>query len=308
VARCVYDLSLVICTRNRAKQLRRCLDALARQDYDSQRWQLLIVDNGSADDTRLVARTFAASVPFHVAVVDERHKGQARARNTGVRAALAPIIAFTDDDCYAAPDYVTEVVRAFSSADRGVGYIGGRILLHDPTDAAETIRTDETPEEIAPGTLLRPGSLHGANMAFRRSVWDTIGGFDPRVGAGTRFSGDDIDFLCRASLAGYRGAYRPEPVVRHHHGRKPGHDVAVLHRQYARGRGAFYIARLLRSPMRPTVARRWYWHLRTQFHNHRFAELLIELIAAAEYTARHAWTNPLADRVRQDARLPEAEA
>lgn len=304
----IYDLSLIVCTRNRARQLPACLEALARQDYDPRRWQLIIVDNGSTDDTHAVAREFATRVLFHVVILDERLPGQSHARNAGMRAALAPLVAFTDDDCYAAPDFVRQIVDVFHAPGQLHGYAGGRILLHDPTDAPETIRPDAEPADLAPGTFLMPGVIHGANMAFRRSLWSAIGGFDVRLGPGTRFVCDDVDFLNRASLAGYHGAYRPEPVVRHHHGRKPGRDVDRLHQQYARGRGAYYAKGLLTKAGRDQVTRRWYWHLRTQWRRGRYRELLTELSAAGEFLLRYGWREaPVARTVGQSAR-PQAWA
>lgn len=277
-------LSVVVCTRNRAEQLATCLARLAEQDFNPLRWQLVLVNNASTDNTDFVVRQFATRVPFPVVLIDERVPGQSRARNTGIRASSAPVIAFTDDDCYVARDFVRCLVEAFER--QCVGFIGGRIVLHDPTDAEETIRPETEPEAIEPHTILAPGILHGANMAFRRSVWETIGGFDEGFGPGTPFVCDDIDFLCRASLAGYRGAYCPEPLVAHHHGRKPGPDVLALHHGYARGRGAYYMKLCLDPRVRRAAMRRWYWHLRTHLKRRRFRELAIELTAACSYLTR----------------------
>jgi GT2 family glycosyltransferase len=278
-------IAVIVCTRDRVAQLRRCLAALAEQDVSPACWELIVVNNGSRDDTSQAVTAFARTVPFRVVVVEESRPGQSRARNAGVSATCARIIAFTDDDCYAAPDFVRQVLQVFE-LPMCYGYVGGRILLHDASDALETIRPEVDPEEIAAGEVLMPGWLHGANLAFRRSVWAAIGGFDPAFGPGTPFVCDDVDFACRTSLAGYRGAYRPEPLIYHHHGRKPGPDVDRLHATYARGRGAYYMKGCLRSSAQQTFRRRWYWHLRTQWRRRRFREIWHELQAALSYAAR----------------------
>jgi GT2 family glycosyltransferase len=207
-----------------------------------------------------------------------------RARNTGVRASRAPLVAFTDDDCYVAPDFLTRIVEAFR--DPAYGFIGGRVLLHDPSDAPETIKEDEEPAEVDPFTIVLPGFIHGANMAFRRVVWESIGGFDPRLGSGTRFVADDVDFLARACGAGWAGAYLPGPTVRHHHGRKPGADVVKLRTLYARGRGAYYLKGCLDPHRRGLYARHWYWSLRVMFRQHRLSEVARELAASVEFAVR----------------------
>jgi GT2 family glycosyltransferase len=77
-------------------------------------------------------------------------------------------------------------------------------------------------------------------MLVRREVFSRTGGFDVEMGAGARFRCEDIDFLGRASMAGFTGAFLPDLVVHHHHGRKPGPATEALHRANAHGRGAYY--------------------------------------------------------------------
>lgn len=282
------DVSLVISTRNRARALDACLRAVAALDYPSGRWELVIVDNGSSDHTSAVVRQFAASVPFHVRLVSEPKPGLARARNAGVRMARAKIVAFTDDDCYAERDYLTTMVSAFQHG--GYGYIGGRILLHDPTDARATIKEDTTPEDMPPRSVVPAGFIHGANFAVRRIVWEQIRGFDEMLGAGTRFAAEDVDFVGRASAAGWLGGYRPRPTVRHHHGRKPGNDVAKLKATYVRGIAAYLVKGCLNPPVRIAFFRYWYWHVLSRLRQGHYADLLRELAGAFEYLAKRVVT------------------
>src|SRR5690242_7088061 len=146
------EISLIICTRNRASSLRGCLDALAALQFDPQRCELIFVNDASTDSTDETLRAFAEQVPFRTVVVRNERPGLSRARNTGVKASQADLIAFTDDDCYVAPDFLTRVVDAFR--EPSYGFIGGRVLLHDPSDAPETIKEDDQPEEVDPFTIV----------------------------------------------------------------------------------------------------------------------------------------------------------
>src|ERR1700751_3210293 len=168
------DLSLVVCTRNRCRQLARCLEAIGCIVF-ARPWELIVVDNGSSDETAAALREFAASACFPVRYVFEPKPGLGNARNAGVAMAGGAIVAFTDDDCYPAPDFLARIWSSF--ADESVGYIPGRILLHDPTDEPMTIRLSTTPLTFAAKSFINAGAISGANIAFRRSVLDKIGGF-----------------------------------------------------------------------------------------------------------------------------------
>jgi glycosyltransferase involved in cell wall biosynthesis len=276
------QVSVIVCTRDRASSLERCLAAFEAMDFDPTSWELVVVNNGSSDQTRSVVELFATRVPFHVVLLDEPERGKARALNRGARHAAAPILTFIDDDCYAAPDFLTCVLEGFAEhAD--CGYIGGRILLFDPTDAPLTIKLDDVAEEVPPHTCVKPGFIQGANLSVRRQVWAGIGGFDPMFGPGQRFIAEDIDFIGRASAAGWKGWYLPGPVVSHHHGRKPGPDIERLLVAYAKGRGAYYMKGCLNPRMRGLFLRGWYWHLRMLMKNHDVGPACRELAAGIEY-------------------------
>lgn len=81
-------------------------------------------------------------------------------------------------------------------------------------------------------------------MAFRRKVLAEIGGFDPLFGPGALFNSEDVDAAARASAAGWKGEYRPEVMVRHHHGRKAP-DIPPLVKSYGIGVGAYQMKLLL---------------------------------------------------------------
>jgi glycosyltransferase involved in cell wall biosynthesis len=235
------EISLIICTRNRSRQLARCLESV-REVRCERAWELVIVDNGSADDTSAVVQEFIRNTPVSVVYALEPEPGKSRGLNTALRMARGEIVAFTDDDCYPAPDFLARTWEAF--LDPSVGYITGRILLHDPTDFPFTINESTTPLTFPSRKYLRLGRVQGANLAFRRRVLIDIGGFDPRFGPGTRYVVEDHDAAVRASATGWIGRYCPEVVVRHHHGRKRP-DISGIVKLYAMGFGAHHVKMLL---------------------------------------------------------------
>ncbi len=271
-------LSLVVNTRDRAAVLPPFLDSL-RPLSCSAAWDLVLVDNGSRDDTPALLRRFAPIAPAPCAVISEPRRGSSFAKNSGWRAALGQLVCFTDDDCYPAPDFLEQMRLAF--ADPEIGFVGGRLLLHDPTDLPTGIKPDSSRRLYPSGFAFPPGELHGANFAFRRRALETIGGFDELTGAGTPFPFEDIDAVMRASLAGFAGCYDPRPTVYHHHRRRDRKALRRVEHGYARGRGAYFAKFLLRRGPRLTLIKRWLGCIR--YHGLRW--LPTELLAAWDYLA-----------------------
>lgn len=253
-------LSVVICTRNRAQELTPCLKAvttaLANTDEPTE---LIVVDNGSSDETGVILKEFAA---MHKGMrsIHEPCKGLSHARNTGMRAAAGTWIAFTDDDCRPAPDYYQQLLKMITE-NPVPALIGGRVELADPTDQPYCILTRNVPDiwqrESAPadGRNLAT-ALIGANMVMHRDLVRQIGEFDVRYGAGGIFGGgEEIDYVYRTYLAGLPVIYNPDLVIYHAHGRKTLASVRELADGYDLGDGALYAKYLLRAPilLRPLV-------------------------------------------------------
>jgi glycosyltransferase involved in cell wall biosynthesis len=247
-------LSLVVCTRNRAQQLSACLEAVARMTKPTG-FELIVVNNASTDDTARFLSDFRRGADFPVVVCDEPTPGLGRARNTGWRASKGDVVAFTDDDCYVASDYAEQVLRLFQARD--IAYFGGRILLHDPRDYPITIQLSEEELQFGPRQFVHAGQIQGANFGFTRVALIECGGFDDNLGAGTEFCCEDVEIVGRLSAAGKAGLYSPLPVVAHHHGRRAGPVVEELNRQYAIGRGAYYIAMIMTPGMRLSTTIEW---------------------------------------------------
>ena len=249
------NLSLVICTRNRAKQLDQCLQAVALMDKDDG-FELVVVDNGSTDDTARVLDDFEQAADFNVKLVSEPVAGLGHARQTGWQAAAGEIVAFTDDDCYVKRDYATELLKAMD-ANPQVDFFGGKIVLHDPDDLPVTILLVENMRYFFPNRVVRPGAIQGANFGARKKALAAAGGIDVRLGAGTPFPAEDIELVGRLAALGHCGIYLPQVEVRHHHGRRTMEEVTKLFDGYEAGAGAYYALMWRHKHMRLRLAAVW---------------------------------------------------
>jgi O-antigen biosynthesis protein len=256
------SLTVAVCTRGRPDDLAECLKYLDRLDYPDL--EILIVDNAPDDDANAeVCRGWP-----RVRYVVEPRPGLDWARNRAVLEATGEILAFTDDDVRVDPDWAREIVVPFVT-DPGVGAVAGlgvpleletpaQLLFEEYGGASggyTRIRMQGGPEWGVRGMwhygLMAPHGS-GANMAFRRSVFDTVGLFDPALGVGTVTNGgDDTEMLFRVLAHGYGMVYEPRAVIRHRHRR----EYAGVERQIA-GWGSGMYAFLTRSVL--TFPRAWW--------------------------------------------------
>ena len=221
------DVTVLIATYDRASILAGALEAvLAQRTPPELRWEFLVVDNNSHDGTRAVVERYARESAVPVRYLFEERQGQSYALNTGLGLALGAIVAFTDDDVLVPPDWIATALRVF---DRwGADVAGGRILpkwemppppwLANNTQlrkhlALMEVETPQTLEYPSRG----PGRIWGANMVFRRSVFDQLGLFDVELGpVGTQpVNFADVDMVERALRNGRKAVYDPELVVYH---------------------------------------------------------------------------------------------
>jgi GT2 family glycosyltransferase len=182
----------------------------------------------------------------------EPRQGLSYARNAAVLEARAPLIAFTDDDVRAEPDWVAAIVRAFDEHPEADA-VGGRVLPVWPVAPPAWLTRDHwTPlalvdhgESPVTVTAQHPICLVGANLAFRRSVFEAVGGFATDVqrvkdGIGSL---EDHEFLLRLLRIGCRGVYDPRIMV--HAGVQANRLERQYHRRWHTGHGHFHA--LLRS-------------------------------------------------------------
>ncbi len=231
-------ISVVVCTRDRARQLAACLHHLERaRTACSHESEIVVVDNGSRDDTRDVVSAHAESLSIRC--VFEAHPGLSMARNRGIAAARGALVAFTDDDCNVDRNWMQAIVDAFASRPK-LSILGGMVAHAGGGDKAVSLRMHAEAKNVLSADAIL-ATMSGCNMAFRRDVFERVGGFDPAFGKGRRIgSAEDLDLMYRALRRGMSIVYLPHVVVRHAHGRDSEVAVAEVKREYVRGRGAFY--------------------------------------------------------------------
>ncbi|HEV2363400.1 MAG TPA: glycosyltransferase [Caulobacteraceae bacterium] len=244
-------LSLTVCTRNRADKLTACLDSMAaaRARAGLSEAEIVVVDNGSTDGTSDLTRAWAARTGESVNLVFEPRAGLSRARNAALAAVTGEIIAFTDDDCRLDENYVVDLLR-HDAGDEAPVLRGGRRELGDPEDLPISIYTYGSRRvwSRASAEMKRlglDGFIAGANMAARRTLFESVGPFDIRLGAGTNLpGGEDTDYYYRTYQRGFTLEYVPDMAIYHHHGRRDRETARRLYECYWRGRGALFVKHL----------------------------------------------------------------
>jgi len=228
--------SLIICSRNRPKLLAETIESVLQGEEVPA--ELVIVDQSDVRDSKL--ETFTTSRPCHLRYVKSDLIGLSRARNSGIAAATHDILAIIDDDMFVAPTWFGLLIRELvSSGMRTVGT--GRVLSTAPEVPGGFVPAQAVREDPATyqGRISRD-VLAGGHMAAYRSIFDDIGGFDERLGAGSGFpSAEDNDFGFRLLEAGYQIKYAPAPVLYHRAWRGKGEYLSIRW-NYGRGKGGFY--------------------------------------------------------------------
>ena len=277
-------VSVVLCTRDRAERLALALERLAAVPLQGLALELVVVDNGSSDHTSHVIDAFAARAGFPVLACFEPLPGLGRARNCGIAEARAELLVFTDDDCFFDPDYFRSLLLHFDAKSFGFG--GGQILPvnADDDERVATLRLQE-PRLIEPHAyVLTPGLIQGANMFFRREVFDRVGVFRSDMGAGTPFPCEDIEMACRASNGGFVGLLHPEIKVFHdHRRRRDSPEALAVIDSYALGRGAYFASLVCegRVDALSLWMNKYLGH--TELGYHHLAMLAREMRAAADF-------------------------
>jgi len=240
------EISVVICTRNRAESLKRTLHRFSEISIPGEcAWEIVVVDNRSTDSTRSVIEEFRISSDLNVRYAYEPKRGLSHARNRGLREAKGMIIAFTDDDIIVHNLWISEILSVSRSSE-DAAMIFGQTKPYSPGTPLLSIKESDTGKCYTfPSSPWAVG--HGNNMLIRSSLIGSVGTFDPWLGAGTRIgAAEDTDYVYRVLRSNRKILYSPSMVVYHDHDRTNGQDVRRIERNYAKGRGAFYCKHILR--------------------------------------------------------------
>ena len=221
------NATVLIATYNRAQILGSAIEAvLAQRTGPDFQWELLIVDNNSSDDTRAVVERYVGVSPVPVRYLFEAQQGKSHALNAGLGQARGAIVAFTDDDVLVPPEWLATAAAMLDRWDADGG--GGRVLPRwetaPPSWLANSARLrgqlalmEVETQHMLQYPLRGPGNIWGANMVFRRSIFDQIGLFNVELGpvGGRPVNSEDLDIVERALQSGRKVVYDPELVVYH---------------------------------------------------------------------------------------------
>ncbi|HEY1765289.1 MAG TPA: glycosyltransferase [Opitutaceae bacterium] len=212
-------VTVAVITHNRARLLRQALAGIVRQDYPSDRWELLVIDNNSTDDSRDVIGSFATALPTPRRIAEMR-QGLDFGRNRAIEEAKGELIVLVDDDVIVEPDWLSQLVAPFSSESaHKIGVVGGEVVPVFPDGLPAWLEGAHRPLGFRPdpGPLSSVQAPMGANFAFPKWVFVSFGMFDTRLDRqGARlFGGGDSEMIRRLRAVGLEIWFVPGAKVLH---------------------------------------------------------------------------------------------
>lgn len=232
--------SVIIPTFNRPDRLAACLQSFLDLDYPDTAWELILVNDGGEQSFSAITPAMFNQLPL--TRIDIEHGGPAKGRNAGVKVAQGDFVVFTDDDCRVDKNWLRAFEKGFAESKNDA--LGGKILNPYPDNIpAETwsqymdYLRDEIMRDKENNLLL----LIGNNVAYRRIVFDKLGGFDETFPFA---AAEDSEIGTRLVGLGYQQAYCSDALIWH------DHKITYwgyLRQQFRYGRGNFYFQKILTS-------------------------------------------------------------
>jgi len=212
------SVSVVVCTYNRPQLLGMCLESLVGQNCDSCRYEVIVVNNGSSDNTQEIIDYYRNGYT-NVRGVYEAAQGLSHARNRGWREAEGIYVAFIDDDAVAGPEWVGSIMD-FIGRRPDIGVFGGPYTAFSLIDYPDWFPPEYGALDY--GEEERPINvgiewITGSNMVIRKALFLEYGGFDVRLGmsGSTIAYGEEIRFILTMSEQGEQVYYVPAIKVAH---------------------------------------------------------------------------------------------
>jgi glycosyltransferase involved in cell wall biosynthesis len=226
--------SVIIPTHNRNAQVKTCLQALALQAYPRERFEVVVVDDGSAQPPREIVASFFEVL--NVTLLVEPHGGPSAARNAGAARARGEFLAFTDDDCAPTPEWLQNIAARLTSFPTCL--VGGR-TINALTENIYSATSQALIDVIYAHFNRDPTNaqfLASNNIAMTAAQFQAVGGFN----SGFKFA-EDREFCDRWLRHGYRMTYIPEVVIQHRHYLTPR---SLWRQHFNYGSGAFLFHRI----------------------------------------------------------------
>ncbi|MDQ8188450.1 glycosyltransferase [Pelagicoccus sp. SDUM812002] len=237
------SVSLVICTRNRAESLAKTLDSVAA--LQPPPFETIVVDNAPTDSSTQAVVSKYPNINYCI----EPKPGLSQARNKGIEAASGAIISYTDDDVRLPTNWIKAIADSFADSQT-MATTGLMLPAELRTEAQIEFQKNSEgdgwgyrPRHYTRENFLIPMRRKGApvwkigagaNMAFRRSIFAKVGGFDPRLGAGASGCSEDSEMWYRILESGHDIRYDPRAVVFHTH-RETMAELSQQMRSYLKG-------------------------------------------------------------------------
>lgn len=224
------DVSIVIPVYRRTEWIGKCIKKLTEQEFEKA-FEIIIVDDGSPNESEMKSTAEMFSGPENISIkyLRNRHAGPAAARNCGVRSSSGRILCFLDDDSIPDKKWLKEITLPFQKSE-STGLVSGRISSFD-RDSMFSLLLEKT--------VYSGKSWATCNIAYRRDVFEALGGFDESF---PEPSWEDNDLGIRAKWAGYIHVYNEQAVVYHPHEKSieeykkkcllNGRGAAVFSRKY----------------------------------------------------------------------------
>ncbi len=200
--------SVVVPAYNAGRTIRNCLDSLLHQTVDRERYEIIVVDDGSTDDTPQIVASYPG-----VRLVRQPNQGPAVARNRGVEEAKGEIVLFTDADCIPEQNWIEEMVRPFGEDDSVVG-VKGVYRTRQREIIARFVQMEYEDKYDVMKRYRFIDFVDTYSAAFKRDVFLKFGGYDAAFPVACA---EDVDLSFRLSKAGYRMVFNPKAVVYHIH-------------------------------------------------------------------------------------------
>jgi len=199
--------SVIVPTYNRRKLVQRTVECLLEQDYPPQRFEIIVVDDGSTDDTLVFLESLQDGGKLRYCT--QFHQNPGAARNRGAQIARGEILAFTDHDCQPEPGWLSALAGFFTSALPETPAVGGPIFNVTQGHWLHQFQALRSSDHMA-NFQSEPLYLDTANAAIRRSAFDLLGGFGPAY-----HWSEDVDLGFRLRRSGFRLVTTPSAVVWH---------------------------------------------------------------------------------------------
>ncbi|MFN8444133.1 MAG: sugar transferase [Caldilineaceae bacterium] len=203
--------SVIVPVYNGAATIERCLNALAQQRVEHHDFEIIVVDDGSTDSTAAIIHDWMAQHPeFNASLIQQANGGPAAARNTGAKAAQAPLLLFTDADCAPIAEWIEKISAPF--ADSEVTGVKGSYRTEQRGLTPRFVQAEYEDRYDRMIGQERIDFIDTYSAAYRRDILLENGGFDAAL-----FICEDQEFSFRLAQKGYKLVFAPEAAVTHIH-------------------------------------------------------------------------------------------